>query len=271
MRDAIMSLQDSDISWQMLRRIVHDWVGTSAELAEVKRLDGGCINTTLALTTQAGDRAVLKISPHRVNRQYLTEAYQLNILRAIGLPAPQVYVSTLGDLDDPISYLLMEFVDGIDLNHAREQCTDEQFDHLQMHLAELMLTLHNNTHETYTRLTEGEREEFTPGRPFTATSTIHTGTSARRTPRLPSRCARRSARSTSASNARRPRRLPAPGALGRLVDQHPLQIRRARAMVGLGLLDPNCKYAHAEAEIAYMDLFHTITPAFLRAYQQPQA
>jgi len=26
--------------------------------------------------------------------------------------------------------------------------------------------------------------------------------------------------------------------------------------------------AHAEAEIAYMDLFHTITPAFLRAYQQ---
>src|SRR6185503_19429352 len=27
-----------------------------------------------------------------------------------------------------------------------------------------------------------------------------------------------------------------------------------------GVLDPNCKYAHAEAEIAYMDLFHTITP-----------
>jgi len=35
-----MPLQDSDISWQMLRRIVHDWAGTSAELAEVKYLDG---------------------------------------------------------------------------------------------------------------------------------------------------------------------------------------------------------------------------------------
>jgi fructosamine-3-kinase len=34
------------------------------------------------------------------------------------------------------------------------------------------------------------------------------------------------------------------------------------------LLDPNCKYAHAEAEIAYMELFHTITPAFLKTYQQ---
>ena len=35
-----------------------------------------------------------------------------------------------------------------------------------------------------------------------------------------------------------------------------------------GLLDPNCKYAHAEAELAYMELFHTVTPAFLKAYQQ---
>jgi fructosamine-3-kinase len=33
------------------------------------------------------------------------------------------------------------------------------------------------------------------------------------------------------------------------------------------LLDPNCKFAHAEAEIAYMELFHTITPAFMKAYQ----
>src|SRR5205823_9656891 len=34
------------------------------------------------------------------------------------------------------------------------------------------------------------------------------------------------------------------------------------------LLDPNCKYAHAEAEIAYMELFHTVTPAFMKQYQQ---
>ena len=34
------------------------------------------------------------------------------------------------------------------------------------------------------------------------------------------------------------------------------------------VLDPMCKYAHAEAEIAYMDLFHTTTPAFSKAYQQ---
>jgi fructosamine-3-kinase len=34
------------------------------------------------------------------------------------------------------------------------------------------------------------------------------------------------------------------------------------------LLDPNCKFAHVEAEIAYLELFHTVNGAFMRAYQQ---
>src|SRR5258705_12320924 len=148
-----MPLQDSDISWQMLRRIVHDWAGTSAELIEVKTLDGGCINTTVALTTKGGERAVLKISPHRVNRQYLTEAYQLNILRTIGLPAPQVYVSRVGDLDNPISYLLMEFVDGINLGQARRGSWEDQVNHMQMHPPVGVPGLANNPQKRYTRPT----------------------------------------------------------------------------------------------------------------------
>ena len=36
------------------------------------------------------------------------------------------------------------------------------------------------------------------------------------------------------------------------------------------LLDPACKYAHCEAELSYMEQFHTVTPAFLRTYQQSQ-
>jgi fructosamine-3-kinase len=34
------------------------------------------------------------------------------------------------------------------------------------------------------------------------------------------------------------------------------------------VLDPNCKYGCPEAELAYIDLFHTATPAFFKAYQQ---
>jgi fructosamine-3-kinase len=264
-----MALQDSDISWQMLRQIVHDWVGTSAELVEVKTLEGGCINTTVALTTRAGERAVLKISPHRVNRRYLTEAYQLNILRTIGLPAPQVYVSRVGDLDSPISYLLMEFVEGTPLNRAKKQCTEEEFEHLQMHLAELFLGLHGNTHATYTRLTEGDREEFTSWPRFYRSL-------------YETQCAECTSNSQVPVKARK-----TIGKVHEKLDRLLVHDDCPRLLHGdvwatnilcnpdghgkwwvTGLVDPNCKYGHWEAELAYMDLFQTSTPAFLRAYQQ---
>src|SRR2546428_14048216 len=107
-----MSVHGSDISWHMLRRIVHDWIGTAAELTEVVPLAGGCINTTLALTTSGGDRAVLKVSPHGADRNYVHEAYHLNVRRTIGLPAPQGYSSKVGRPDDPFSHWWLGVLDG---------------------------------------------------------------------------------------------------------------------------------------------------------------
>jgi len=34
------------------------------------------------------------------------------------------------------------------------------------------------------------------------------------------------------------------------------------------LLDPNCKFAHYEAELAYLELFHTADPTFFKVYQR---
>jgi fructosamine-3-kinase len=265
-----MPFQDADISWPMLRRIVHDWAGTTAELAEVRPLEGGSVNTTVALTTKAGDRAVLKVSPHRANRHYLAEAYQLNVLRTIGVPTPQVYASQVGDLDNPVSYLLMEYVDGVDLAQARRQCADDQYDRLQCHLAELILAMHNNTHETYTRVTaDGDREEFTSWPAFYRRVYDASWHECEKHPGLPVKV-----RKAIGKIHERLEHLVAHDDCPRLVhwdvwstnvlckaDEH------GRWWV-TALLDPNCKYAHAEAELAYMDLFHTTTPAFIRAYQQ---
>src|SRR5438552_16143087 len=141
-----------DLSWQVLRRIVKEWAGDAAELEEVRPLVGGCVNTTVGLTTKDGTRAVLKICAHRVNPAFAHEAFQLELLRNVGLPVPQVYVWKIGTLDDPFSYLLMEYVDGVNLTEARHTCSSESFDYLQEHLATLVLAMHDQTADGYGRV-----------------------------------------------------------------------------------------------------------------------
>lgn len=261
-----MSLHE-DISWQVLRRIVQEWAGGSAELTEVKPLHGGCINTTLCLHLQDGTKAVLKISPHRVNRAHEEEAYQLNLLRDIGIPTPEVYAWKLGDLEQPFSYILMEFVEGVDLADARKQATAEQFDRLQEHLAELLLRMHEHTAERYRRVAApGQAFQSWPG--FYRDVYDPIWHEAEKHPQLPVKV-----RKLIGKVHER---------LGRLIvhDDEPRLVHWDVWATNIlakpdpsgrwrvtALLDPNCKYAHFEAELAYMELFHTSTPAFLKAYQ----
>ncbi|MGA3066938.1 MAG: fructosamine kinase family protein [Tepidisphaeraceae bacterium] len=262
--------QELDISWQTLRRIAQDWGGDAAELSEVTPLDGGAISTTIALKLADGRQAVCKISAHRVDRSYVNEAHQLKLLAEAGLPAPRVYATRLGSLEDPFSYILMEFVDGVNLQQARRACTEEQFADLQAHLAQLLLALHEHTAEGYGRVEIDPpaptfadwptffRRVFDPICDDTLKSNL-----------IPGKCRRQ---------------------IGKVLERLDLLVRHddvprlvhwdvwstnilARPDESgnwrvAALLDPNCKYAHAEAELAYLSLFQTATPAFLKAYQQ---
>lgn len=263
-----MAVHGDDISWQVLRRIVHDWVGSTAELAEVKPLSGGSINTTVVLTTTANDRAVLKILQHRVDRSYIHEAYQLNVMRGLGVPTPEVYGCTMGSLDEPFSYLLMEFVEGVDLAAAKGACDAGEYDHLQAHLADLMRTLHSQTHSHYTRLTEGEREEFSEWPAFYRRLYDEIWREAEKLPLLTVKTRKQIGRLHE-----RLERFIDHSDCPRLVHSDLWSSNVLARLDHSGkwwvtaVLDPNCKYAHAESEIAYMELFRTVTPAFMRAYQ----
>jgi fructosamine-3-kinase len=259
---------ESDISWPVLRRIFKEWAGDSAELAEVRPLIGGCVNTTLGLTAKDGQKAVLKICAHRVNRMYAHEALQLELLRRIGVPTPQVYVWKTGTLDDPYSYILMEHVEGIDLARAKRTCTAEEFDHLQSHLAELVLMMHENTADGYGRVRSDAprsdqwskffRQVYDPLLHEVNQSGI-----------LPAKCRKHLHKihdklERILVNTDQPR----------LVHWDLWATNLLAKPNGHGrwhitaVLDPNCKYAHAEAELAYLELFHTTTPAFFKRYQQ---
>jgi fructosamine-3-kinase len=262
--------QNEDISWPVLRRIVQEWAGTSAELAEVKPLHGGCINTTLHLVCNGGSEAVLKISQHRVDRTYQREAYQLNLLRELGLPVPQVHVCKVGTLDDPHSYLLMEFMPGVDLSTAKKQCSPEQYEELQMHLAELVLQMHCNVGHSYHRVTgETDGPEFDDWVKFYRHIYDPIWHECEKSNVLPVKLRKQIGKMHEKLD-----RLIGHDDVPRLVhwDIWSTNILAAPDDAGrwriTALVDPNCKYAHAEAELAYMDLFQTSTSAFMRAYQQ---
>lgn len=259
-----------DISWQVLRRIVRRWQGDSAELDEVKSLVGGSVNQTFSLQTSDGSRAVLKISPHRVNRDLERESRQLELLRTLAFPVPQVYLCDIGSLDHPFSYLLMEFCDGISLAEARMRCSGEAFDRLQERLAEMVAALHDQKSGHYGRVasTNGQSTTYTSWPAFYRAVYDSIWHEAERSPLLPSKC-----RKPIHKVHERLDRLLAHSDCPRLVhwDIWDTNVLVAPDEKGewriTALLDPNCRFAHAEAEIAYMELFHTITPAFMKAYR----
>jgi fructosamine-3-kinase len=264
-----MTPHEVDVSWDYLRPILREWAGADAELDEVSPLYGGQINTTLKLTAADGRKCVLKITPHRVDRTYRDEAHQLNLLREVGIPVPEVYACKTGSLDSPFSYLLMEFVEGVDLAAACAQCGSTEAESLQRQLAELVLKIHERRGEFYQRVIadeaktfdnwpacyrdvydaiwrEVEKSNLLPVKPRKLMARIHD-----RLDRLLANddCPRLTHWDLWTTNI-----LARPDADGTW---------RISA-----LLDPNCKFGHAEAELAYLELFHTVTPAFMKAYQQ---
>jgi fructosamine-3-kinase len=264
-----MATQEGDISWQLLRQIVQDWAGTSAELSEVQHLDGGSISTTLLLSTTDGAKAVLKISPYRVDRSYELEAHDLDLLRSIGIPTPKIYQCVTGTLEEPNSYLLMEFMPGIDLTAAKHRCSDEQTDELQQNLADIVCAMHQTTGPAYGRVIPDGLKAYDGWPQFFRQIYDPTWHEAQKL-----NCLTVKTRKMLGKLHERLERFVANNDQPRLVhwDLWASNLLCAADNDGkwriTAVLDPICKYAHAEAELAYLDLFHTSTSTFNKAYQQ---
>jgi fructosamine-3-kinase len=261
--------QEMDISWQVLRRIAREWGGATAELAAVKSLDGGCISSTVELELSDRRKAVCKISSHRVDRSYVNEAHQLQLMAELGLPVPRVYAAKVGSLDDPFSYILMEYIDGIGLHDARKACTPDEYDRLQSHLAELMLAMHEHKSPHYRRTeVEPAAPQFEAWPAFFRHVFDPICEEVLRDPTIPVMCRKKIGKLHEHLD-----RLLIHDDEPRLVhwDVWASNILVKRDSAGhwrvAALLDPSCKFAHVEAELAYMALFHTSTPAFMKAYQ----
>jgi Ser/Thr protein kinase RdoA (MazF antagonist) len=164
----------------------------------------------------------------------------------------------------------MEFVEGMNLHRAKLKCSAEEFDQLQIQLAEMVLALHERTAPAYGRVEiEPEPSQFDSWPAFYRCVFDPICRDVLELPSLPIKT-----RKQIGKIHERLDRLLQHDEVPRLVhwDVWSTNILVRKDEDGnwkiAALLDPNCKFAHFEAEIAYMTLFQTSTPTFLKAYQQ---
>jgi fructosamine-3-kinase len=252
----------------MVEQVVHDWLGPSAHLAELCFLAGGMVNTTVRVTTNTGTRAVLKISPHRVNHSHEREARELALLEEIGVTVPRVLATKTASLESPHSYLLIDFVEGMTLRDAQEHCSQEQWTRLQAELAELALKIHSQRADLYGRF---EGPMFTDWPAFYHSLVDPIWQEADKMHCLPSKTRKIVARihehlEQLLSHGDVPRLCHGDLWSGNVLCRPDSNGEWHIAAV----IDPELRHGHAEAELAYMDLSRTINGAFKQAYQAEQ-
>jgi fructosamine-3-kinase len=195
--------------------------------------------------------------------------HQLELLREVGVPVPRVYQLQTGSLEKPFSFLLMEFVEGVDLGAAKSRCSAEEFDRLQEHLAGLVLMMHDRCSPKCMRVTAAEPRQYQHWHEFFHDVFDPIWREIDKSGILPVK-----SRKMMAKIHDRLDRLIQYDGEARLMHwdlwatnvlAKPDESGRWRVSA---VLDPHCKYGHAEAEIAYLELFHTVTPAFMRVYRQ---
>jgi len=259
--------QHDDVSWPLVERIAKDCFGSAATLDELCFLAGGLVNTTVCLRLTDGTRAVLKVSPHRVNHAHEREARELALLGEAGLPVPKVHCARTASLAEPHSYVMMEWVDAATLREARPRMTAAALDAVQRELARYVATLHAHTADVYGRFEGGS---YTDWPAFYHSLVDPVLEEADKLHAIPTKC-----RKVIGRVHERLDRLLAHGDGPRLLHG---DLWSANVMVRptddggswtvAAFIDPECRWGHAECEIAYLDLFKTITPAFKQAYQQ---
>jgi len=256
-----------DLSWPLLSQIVRDWSGSDCQLKQVQRLSGGVVSNTALLDLNNGLKVVLKVSPHRVDLKLEREAKQLKLLQELGIPTARVHKHHTGSLASPHSFLILEFVPHPSLSQLRKDVpSPDMGEHFDAELARIAVKLHSQTHDrfgphesaTHENWCVCFRDAFTPIIQEVGQMNVLQPRTFRQVGKIHDRLDR------LISTSDRPRLTHGDFWAGNiLVDVSSNGSPRVAA-----LIDPTCKFWHAETELAYLDLYSAPSSAFRKTYQE---
>ncbi|MBN2308290.1 MAG: fructosamine kinase family protein [Candidatus Hydrogenedentes bacterium] len=237
------------------------WLGDGVVCSGVERLHGGMINSVLRLHfDRAPFTAVIKLSAKPDEAVFVAEQHALDFLRATtAFPCPQVYLRG-GPLDAvPFRFLLIETLPGVNLPQADLTAPDRE--RVDCELAEALLELHSHTRDTFGGIREAGHAHWTD-----VFVPRLCALQQEMTTRLPDEVLADIERAVAAapdvlSQQGRPTLVH-----GDIWAANVMVDRREDGWHLSGLVDPGAQYADVEYELAYLEVFSTVTPAFFRAY-----
>ncbi len=241
--------------------VLQKWLKKTANCLSIERLHGGMVNSVLLLNfDQPPYQAVIKISTDNSNT-FDSESYMLNYLKQhTKLPVPEVYMSEKSGAFIDKNILLIEKLPGINLGIAK--ITEQERQELDRQLAEILIELHNHK-----RISFGELDG----------SRIYNRWLDIFEPMIRDNYGKSKILLTDLSNNIIPKLLDEMPDLFSLQGEPTLihgDIWVTNIIVDhldgrwiiSGLIDPSSFFADVEYELAYLEVFRTVTKAFFDQY-----
>ena len=139
---------------QQAELVLKRWLKNNVRCESIAPLDGGMINTVFRLDfDRSPNSTVIKMNRERDSSVLKSEHRRLDYLRnRTNLPVPETYDTGYGDDDTPFSYLLLETLPGVNLSNARTAISDRTA--IDRELAEVLVNQHGLTRPHFGRIDE---------------------------------------------------------------------------------------------------------------------
>ncbi|MHB0998846.1 MAG: fructosamine kinase family protein [Armatimonadota bacterium] len=239
--------------------ILHRWLSRPVKCENIRRLHGGMVDSVLALEFDVPPyNAVVKVSRET---DFTGQADALNYLRTHSrMPLPEVYLKGTASEQMALSFLLMEMLPGVNMGDA--SISPDQRLNIDYQLAKILIELHSHTGDHFGVIGSDE----TGASWFDLFKVWIMDNWTRAVPRL----TQKSLDIIPILLDRMPdvfSEQPVPTLIhGDIWANNIMLDMRGDDWVITGFVDPGTMYADVEFELAYLEIFQTVTGGFFDRY-----
>ena len=257
-----MAFDRTPLSPEQGAAILERSLGHPVEPPSIDRLSGGMINSVLLLQFEVEPGvAVIKISSETGTGKFEHEARLLRWLREhTEFPVPEVYLHEADGATAPLSFLLLERLPGVNLGQASLSSADRA--EIDRQMAYVLLDLHAHQREHYGGIFDGEGRERWVDVFLPRVQSVYESIEGKVSSRAYSQIERILTHFDQLLDHEGKPTL----VHGDIWATNVMVAPQDGSWQLVGFVDPGAQFADVEYELAYLEVFNTVTPEFFRHY-----